>query len=172
MEICQTQWAVLGIAVGSRATGLAHWMLSNVHVSTWLSLWGQLSRWNVLLWTCTLCTPESNLNVYALFMGNLIQSVVYLYECFTQLDPFTHAYMSVLLRLNINLNSIYRCVFGKQLDLHSGGIDLHFPHHENEISQCEAHYCAPQWTNYWLHTGKLSACEYHYNFEPSARNRW
>jgi cysteinyl-tRNA synthetase len=41
------------------------------------------------------------------------------------------------------------------LDLHSGGIDLRFPHHDNEIAQCEAYYNTHQWVNYFLHTGHL-----------------
>ncbi len=48
----------------------------------------------------------------------------------------------------------YRAIFGNQLDLHSGGDDLKFPHHENEIAQSQACFCSSQWTNYWLHTGK------------------
>nr|XP_045001108.1 probable cysteine--tRNA ligase, mitochondrial isoform X1 [Jaculus jaculus] len=46
-------------------------------------------------------------------------------------------------------------VFGSQLDLHTGGIDLAFPHHENEIAQCEAFHQCPQWGNYFLHSGHL-----------------
>ena len=41
------------------------------------------------------------------------------------------------------------------LDIHSGGIDLKFPHHDNEIAQCEAYYNCQQWVNYFLHTGHL-----------------
>ena len=41
------------------------------------------------------------------------------------------------------------------LDIHSGGIDLRFPHHDNEIAQCEAYYDCQQWVNYFLHTGHL-----------------
>jgi cysteinyl-tRNA synthetase len=41
------------------------------------------------------------------------------------------------------------------LDIHSGGIDLRFPHHDNEIAQCEAFYGCQQWVNYFLHTGHL-----------------
>ncbi|TRY59037.1 hypothetical protein DNTS_006170 [Danionella cerebrum] len=41
------------------------------------------------------------------------------------------------------------------LDIHSGGIDLAFPHHENEIAQCEAHHQCEQWGNYFLHSGHL-----------------
>jgi len=45
---------------------------------------------------------------------------------------------------------------GQTLDIHSGGIDLKFPHHENEIAQSEGHFKCKQWTNYWLHTGHLN----------------
>lgn len=41
------------------------------------------------------------------------------------------------------------------MDIHSGGIDLRFPHHENELAQSEAFYNCQQWVNYFLHTGHL-----------------
>lgn len=47
-------------------------------------------------------------------------------------------------------------VFGESLDIHSGGHDLKFPHHDNEIAQTEAFYDSRQWINYFLHTGHLS----------------
>ncbi|OMH81736.1 Cysteine-tRNA ligase, cytoplasmic, partial [Zancudomyces culisetae] len=46
-------------------------------------------------------------------------------------------------------------VLGEQLDIHSGGIDLAFPHHDNELAQAEAHFESQQWVNYFLHTGHL-----------------
>ena len=46
-------------------------------------------------------------------------------------------------------------IFGESLDIHSGGIDLKFPHHDNEIAQTEAHDNSKQWINYFLHTGHL-----------------
>ena len=46
-------------------------------------------------------------------------------------------------------------VFGDSLDIHSGGIDLKFPHHDNEIAQTEAHDESKQWINYFFHTGHL-----------------
>ena len=45
-------------------------------------------------------------------------------------------------------------VFGSRLDIHSGGVDLAFPHHETEIAQCEAFHQCPQWGNYFLHSGE------------------
>jgi len=50
-------------------------------------------------------------------------------------------------------------IIGQQLDIHSGGEDLRFPHHDNELAQAEAHYhtCGcQQWVNYFLDTGHLS----------------
>lgn len=47
-------------------------------------------------------------------------------------------------------------MFGSQLDIHSGGIDLAFPHHENEIAQSEAYHQCGQWANYFLHSGECS----------------
>lgn len=43
---------------------------------------------------------------------------------------------------------------GEQFDIHGGGLDLQFPHHENEIAQSEAATCKP-FANYWLHVGML-----------------
>ena len=43
---------------------------------------------------------------------------------------------------------------GEQFDIHGGGLDLQFPHHENEIAQSEAATCKP-FANYWLHVGLL-----------------
>ena len=43
-------------------------------------------------------------------------------------------------------------LLGRHFDIHGGGADLQFPHHENEIAQSEgAHQC--QFVNYWMHNG-------------------
>lgn len=41
------------------------------------------------------------------------------------------------------------------VDLHTGGDDLKFPHHDNELAQSEAFFDCEQWMNYFLHTGRL-----------------
>ncbi|KAJ1919820.1 cysteinyl-tRNA synthetase [Mycoemilia scoparia] len=46
-------------------------------------------------------------------------------------------------------------ILGKEIDIHSGGIDLTFPHHDNELAQSEAHFGNRQWINYFLHSGHL-----------------
>ena len=43
---------------------------------------------------------------------------------------------------------------GEHFDIHGGGLDLQFPHHENEIAQSEAATCKT-FANYWMHTGML-----------------
>lgn len=43
---------------------------------------------------------------------------------------------------------------GEQFDIHGGGLDLQFPHHENEIAQSEA-ASGKAFANYWLHVGML-----------------
>lgn len=42
-----------------------------------------------------------------------------------------------------------------QIDIHGGGMDLKFPHHENEIAQSEAAY-GTHIANYWLHNGMVN----------------
>src|SRR6185503_4202113 len=44
---------------------------------------------------------------------------------------------------------------GKTFDIHGGGIDLVFPHHENEIAQSRCAFHTPVMANYWLHNGFL-----------------
>ncbi len=45
---------------------------------------------------------------------------------------------------------------GKQFDIHGGGSDLIFPHHENEIAQSEAAFGKKPWVRYWVHTAFLT----------------
>eukprot|EP00118_Oscarella_pearsei_P014769 m.129140 g.129140 ORF g.129140 m.129140 type:complete len:367 (+) comp37961_c0_seq4:1202-2302(+) len=56
---------------------------------------------------------------------------------------------------HIECSAMACSVFGPTLHLHTGGIDLRFPHHNNEIAQCEACHSLQQWCNYFLHTGHL-----------------
>ncbi|KAJ2478556.1 cysteinyl-tRNA synthetase, partial [Coemansia sp. RSA 2320] len=46
-------------------------------------------------------------------------------------------------------------ILGSQIDMHSGGIDLNFPHHDNELAQSEACFDNHQWVNYFIHVGHL-----------------
>lgn len=53
---------------------------------------------------------------------------------------------------HIECSAMIRKHLGKTIDIHAGGADLQFPHHENEIAQSE---CANgvKFVNYWLHNG-------------------
>jgi cysteinyl-tRNA synthetase len=46
---------------------------------------------------------------------------------------------------------------GEIFDIHGGGIDLVFPHHENEIAQSRCAFHTPVMANYWMHNGFLQA---------------
>ena len=53
---------------------------------------------------------------------------------------------------HIECSAMSSDLLGKHFDIHGGGQDLQFPHHENEIAQSEgAHKC--QFVNYWMHNG-------------------
>lgn len=55
---------------------------------------------------------------------------------------------------HIECSAMNRCAFGDQIDLHGGGRDLTFPHHENEIAQTEALTGKP-FVKYWTHNGLI-----------------
>ncbi|KAJ5831896.1 hypothetical protein N7474_000207 [Penicillium riverlandense] len=62
---------------------------------------------------------------------------------------------------HIECSAMASARLGKQMDIHSGGIDLAFPHHDNELAQSEAYWddhshSHNQWVNYFLHMGHLS----------------
>ncbi|KAF2191879.1 cysteinyl-tRNA synthetase [Zopfia rhizophila CBS 207.26] len=61
---------------------------------------------------------------------------------------------------HIECSAMASDVLGEQIDIHSGGIDLCFPHHDNELAQSEAYWSSKagghQWINYFLHMGHLS----------------
>lgn len=46
-------------------------------------------------------------------------------------------------------------IFGEEIDIHGGGTDLLFPHHENEIAQSLACHAHPV-SRYWMHNGRLN----------------
>ncbi len=56
---------------------------------------------------------------------------------------------------HIECSAMARRYLGETIDIHSGGIDLCFPHHENEIAQSEAANGKP-FANYWMHNAFLN----------------
>jgi cysteinyl-tRNA synthetase len=57
---------------------------------------------------------------------------------------------------HIECSVMARKYIGQTIDIHAGGQDLIFPHHENEIAQSEAEMEGP-FVNYWLHNGMILA---------------
>src|SRR6185436_3359786 len=56
---------------------------------------------------------------------------------------------------HIECSAMSRALLGEHFDIHGGGADLQFPHHENEIAQSEAANGKP-FVNYWVHNGFLN----------------
>lgn len=55
---------------------------------------------------------------------------------------------------HIECSALAKTYLGKEIDIHGGGADLIFPHHENEIAQSEALHELP-FARYWLHNGHI-----------------
>ena len=47
---------------------------------------------------------------------------------------------------------------GETIDIHGGGLDLIFPHHENETAQSTCAYGVPRYCRYWVHNGLVDVC--------------
>ena len=56
---------------------------------------------------------------------------------------------------HIECSAMCRATLGTHFDIHGGGMDLQFPHHENEIAQSEGANPGP-FVNYWIHNGFLN----------------
>jgi cysteinyl-tRNA synthetase len=56
---------------------------------------------------------------------------------------------------HIECSAMCAGIFGAQLDLHTGGMDLRFPHHENEVHLSECYHQVSPWCRHWMHTGTL-----------------
>jgi cysteinyl-tRNA synthetase len=56
---------------------------------------------------------------------------------------------------HIECSAMSRELLGEPFDIHGGGFDLVFPHHENEIAQSESLMPAPPMANVWMHGGLL-----------------
>ncbi|XP_062563405.1 cysteine--tRNA ligase, cytoplasmic [Armigeres subalbatus] len=57
---------------------------------------------------------------------------------------------------HIECSAMASDICGDYLDIHTGGVDLKFPHHDNELAQSEAHDGSSEWVKYFLHTGHLT----------------
>ncbi len=57
---------------------------------------------------------------------------------------------------HIECSAMIRKHLGKTIDIHGGGSDLTFPHHENEAAQSRCANGTPDYVRYWLHNGMLT----------------
>ncbi|XP_075235376.1 cysteine--tRNA ligase, cytoplasmic isoform X2 [Lycorma delicatula] len=57
---------------------------------------------------------------------------------------------------HIECSAMASDICGSTLDIHTGGVDLRFPHHDNELAQAEAYFDHDQWVRYFLHSGHLT----------------
>ncbi len=57
---------------------------------------------------------------------------------------------------HIECSAMCKALLGEQFDIHGGGMDLTFPHHENEIAQSEGASESSRFANVWMHNGLLN----------------
>ncbi|XP_054426711.1 cysteine--tRNA ligase, cytoplasmic isoform X2 [Pteronotus mesoamericanus] len=57
---------------------------------------------------------------------------------------------------HIECSAMAGTLLGASMDIHGGGFDLRFPHHDNELAQSEAYFENDHWVRYFLHTGHLT----------------
>ena len=57
---------------------------------------------------------------------------------------------------HIECSAMAAAHLGETIDIHAGGVDLQFPHHENEIAQSECAHGGKTFARYWLHNGMLN----------------
>jgi cysteinyl-tRNA synthetase len=57
---------------------------------------------------------------------------------------------------HIECSAMIQGIFKGTIDIHGGGLDLLFPHHENEIAQSEAALTDQKFVNYWMHWNMLN----------------
>jgi cysteinyl-tRNA synthetase len=79
-------------------------------------------------------------------LGKVDQVLTYSYYFYTLL------LLDLYVGWHIECSAMCNALLGPSIDLHSGGSDLLFPHHNNEILQSEA-YTGQAYSRYWLHNG-------------------
>jgi cysteinyl-tRNA synthetase len=57
---------------------------------------------------------------------------------------------------HIECSAMAQAHLGETIDIHAGGVDLQFPHHENEVAQSECAHGGKVFARFWLHNGMLN----------------
>ncbi|XP_052873141.1 probable cysteine--tRNA ligase, mitochondrial [Anopheles cruzii] len=71
---------------------------------------------------------------------------------------------------HIECSTMASHIFGQRLDFHAGGLDLRFPHHENEETQSCCYHGVQDWVTHWLHTGQLHLAGQTHKMSKSLKN--
>jgi len=58
---------------------------------------------------------------------------------------------------HIECSAMCEATLGEEIDIHGGGLDLVFPHHENEIAQSQCSHGGQRYVRLWMHNGLLTA---------------
>jgi cysteinyl-tRNA synthetase len=73
---------------------------------------------------------------------------------------------------HIECSAMSRSYSKEGIDIHGGGLDLIFPHHENEIAQSEAAYPKEEFVRYWMHNGMIEVKEEKMSKSKGLRKEW
>ncbi len=74
---------------------------------------------------------------------------------------------------HIECSAMSVALLGRQIDIHGGGIDLVFPHHENEIAQSEAAFPDEgRFVKYWMHNGMIEVKEAKMSKSLGLKENW
>ena len=98
----------------------------------------------------------TNLEVQMMEMERIIRLTLHLWKGAKPTEPAWEAPFGLgRPGWHIECSAMANATFGEQIDIHGGGLDLVFPHHENEVAQSE---CASskQYVKYWMHNGLLT----------------
>lgn len=71
---------------------------------------------------------------------------------------------------HIECSTLASLIFGSYLDFHAGGVDLRFPHHENEEAQSCVFHSVSDWVGNWIHTGHLHMKGHNEKMSKSLKN--
>ncbi|XP_049295504.1 probable cysteine--tRNA ligase, mitochondrial [Anopheles funestus] len=71
---------------------------------------------------------------------------------------------------HIECSTLASHLFGNTLDFHAGGLDLRFPHHENEETQSCCYHNVTDWVTHWIHTGQLHLTGQTHKMSKSLKN--
>ncbi len=73
---------------------------------------------------------------------------------------------------HIECSAMSTSLLNYTIDIHGGGLDLVFPHHENEIAQSEAAYPGKEFVKYWMHNGMIEVKDTKMSKSDGLKENW